>query len=225
MPPIRHLVFFKFLSSSTAAQQQSVSTELSKLPSIIPHILYYKVYPIARDLYAGYPPLNAGYTLMIDSIFADAAALSVYAPHPAHQGVIREFIAPIREDTLAVDYALSESFDVAAWKQLLRPPHLRHIGVLKMKEEFKEEGATIRRELVDLQSSIPVLVSGLEGEQRLSDMYEGYQDRSQGFHHSAELVIKDKQSLKEFTQHPAHKAFNEKHLHKIDRFLAFDYEA
>jgi hypothetical protein len=225
MPPIRHLVFFKFLASSTAAQQQRVSTELCKLPSVIPNILFYQVYPIFRSIQPGHPDLSGGYSMVIDSIFADAAALSVYAPHPAHQGVISQFIAPIREDNLVVDFALSERFNVDAWKQLQVPPHLRHFVVVKVKEEYKEEGAAIRRELAELQSSIPVLLSGVDGEQRQEDLYQGYNDRSKGFVHAVEFAIKDKEGLKEYLDHPAHIAFSKKNLPKLDSAVVFDYEA
>jgi hypothetical protein len=224
MPPLRHLVFFKFFASSTAEQQNAVRTALNELPSVIPNILYYNVFSHARDLHPGYVSKSKGYTMVIDSIFADAKALSVYGPHPAHQGVIAKYINPIREDNLVVDFTLPETFNVDAWAQLQRPPHVRHLVMFRMKDEFKGESRTVSGSLEQLQATIPVILSTLSGEQRLSELYDGYNDRSKGIVNVADLVLKDGAALDAYDHHPDHDKFVKDNIHKLDEILTFDYQ-
>ena len=226
MPPLRHLVLFKFLASSTAEQQKAVSTALSELPSIIPNILYYRVFRLAHNLFPGHSTHSGGYSMLIDSIFADAAALSVYAPHPAHQGVIAKYIAPIREDNLVVDYVLSERFNIDAWKQLQRAPHIRHLLLVKAKADVPEaEMRSGVATMEGLQVSVPGVLSTVSGQQRLSDMYAGYADRSQGVVDVVEIVLQDAQALQTYTSHPEHVAVQKEFGPKLERIITFDYEA
>jgi hypothetical protein len=225
MPPLRHLVFFKFLASSTPEQQLAVKNALSELPSIIPNILFYKVYPLAHNLYPNHSPLNRGYTLLIDSIFTDQSALSVYAPHPAHQGVISKFIAPIRDDNLVIDYELPDRFNLDAFKQLQSPPHIRHLVLYKPKDEVKDEVATINQELEQLQVSIPTILSTSTGQQRTAQMYDGYNDRSKGIHNVVDMVMKDGQGLGVYIDHADHHKFVKKRGKQLEVLMTFDYEA
>ena len=224
MPPLRHLVFFQFLASSTAEQQQAVARALSELPSVIPDILYFKVVPAAPQLYPTHKQLNPGYSLLIDSIFASAHALSVYAPHPAHQGVISKYISPIRSDTFVIDFQLSERFNLDAWKQMQRRPHVRHLVMYKAKAEHSGEEEAMSKELEQLQVPIPGILSTLSGQQRLADLYDGYGDRSKGIVNVVDLLFKDQQAMETYDTHPAHVEFVHKNLPKWDAVVTFDYE-
>ena len=224
MPPLRHLVFFKFLASSTPEQQEAVARALFELPSVIPNILSFKIFRPAVDLFPGHSVTGPPYAMLIDSIFASADALSVYAPHPAHQGVINRYIAPIREDTFVVDYLLSDRFNVDAWQQLQRPPHIRHFVMYSIKPEHAGQEATINKELEQLQTVLPSILSTQSGQQRLADLYPGYGDRSKGIVNVIELLFKDREGRQEYNTHQAHKDFIKKNLPLAGEVVTFDYE-
>lgn len=40
--------------------------------------------------------------------FRDRAALEAYLPHPLHQRVVEDFVVPIREDAIVVDFELPD---------------------------------------------------------------------------------------------------------------------
>ena len=96
---IEHVVLFRWAEDASAEAKDRVEEELRALLTQIPGIL---------DLTYGenFSSRSQGYTHALVVRFEDRAALEVYSPHPAHQRVVQEFIAPIRADTLVVDYEI-----------------------------------------------------------------------------------------------------------------------
>ena len=94
---IEHLVLFRWNADASAEAVTRVMEELRALKGQIPGI---------RDLTCGenFSPRSQGFTHALAVRLEDRAALEAYGPHPAHQRVVQEFIAPIRADTLALDY-------------------------------------------------------------------------------------------------------------------------
>ncbi len=94
---IEHLVLFRWTADASAEAIEQVMDGLRALRGQIPGI---------RDLTYGenFSPRSQGYTHALAVRFEDRGALEAYTPHPAHQRVVQEFIAPIRADTLVVDY-------------------------------------------------------------------------------------------------------------------------
>jgi len=220
MPPLRHLVLFKLSSAATAERVTAMKNALMTLPTLIPNILYYQVVP-----HLSHPPAsNQGYSLMIDSIFADIPALAHYAPHQAHQDVIKNYIMPIREDTLCVDYELPESFNIDAFQQLQHQPHVRHIRVMKPKTSSINAFNTAQSSLSQLEIKVPGILSVMHGAQPVTSLYPGYVDRSQGLLNVIEFVLKDKTALSTCLSHADYQRVTKDLETHLDNAVTFDYE-
>jgi len=96
---IEHIVLFRWTEAASEEAKETVLTELRKLKGKIPGIV---------DLSCGtnFCDRAKGYTHGLVVRFTDRAALETYGPHPEHQRVVQTFIAPIRADILALDYAI-----------------------------------------------------------------------------------------------------------------------
>ncbi len=96
---IKHIVFFKFKASQDKeAQMQKIKTELEQLPAIIAEL---------KELHVG-RNINPAeqWDLSLEAIVEDMQALKAYAIHPAHQTIVKNLIAPIKEDRACIDYTL-----------------------------------------------------------------------------------------------------------------------
>ena len=224
MSLIRHLVFFKFSASSTAAQRQSCIDHLKRLPSVLPDILYYELFPLATNLYPKHHTLNAGYTLMIDSIFKDAKALGVYGPSDAHQSVVKTVIAPIREDNMVIDYPVPSGFDVEAFKQQQTAPAVRHVIAYKLKAGASaSDAAGINAQFKRVQDDVPAVLSTLAGTQPAEPLFEDYPARHKDHTNVLELLAKDAAGLQQYHEHGDHDAIKEHCKPLVDGMFQFDY--
>jgi len=222
MPAIRHLVFFHFKASSTAEQRQAVVDGLKQLPSVIPNILYFELFPLATNLYPGHHTLNNGFTLLIDSVFANVDALAVYQPHDSHQSVIRDRIAPIREgDSLVVDYPLPDTFDIATFKQLQTQPHARHIILYRLKANATAQ--TINALFKTVQNDVPAVINSIAGTQPDQTLFDGWADRSKGLVNVLELVADSASGLQQYHQHKDHDKIKEECKSLVDELFQYDY--
>ena len=96
---VEHVVLFKTTPDATPEQKQRAMRELKTLKDKIPGIL---------DLTVGsnFSDRSQGFDIGLVVRFTDRAALEVYLPHPAHRGCVDEFIAPIKQDVIVVDYEI-----------------------------------------------------------------------------------------------------------------------
>src|ERR1041384_3137770 len=96
---IEHVVLFKLSPSATGEQKARMISELKQLREKIPGIV---------DLSVGsnFSDRSQGFEIGLVVRFVDRAALDVYLPHPAHRGCVEQFINPIREDVIVVDYEI-----------------------------------------------------------------------------------------------------------------------
>ncbi len=96
---IEHLVLFQWKPEAPAKAIAQAMTALRALKGQIPGIV---------DLTCGenFSPRSQGYTHALTVRLTDRAALDAYGPHPAHQRVVQEFIAPIRGSVLSLDYQI-----------------------------------------------------------------------------------------------------------------------
>lgn len=97
---IKHIVFFKFKASEDKKNRMlEIKEELEKLTNIIPEL---------KEIHAG---LNVNpaekWDLALEAIVNDMHDLDIYANHPAHQRIVKNLIAPIKEDRAAVDFTFS----------------------------------------------------------------------------------------------------------------------
>jgi hypothetical protein len=96
---VEHLVLIKLKPGTTAEQREAMCRALRELGSQVPGIV---------EISCGdnFSDRNQGYDVGLAVKFADRAALDAYLTHPAHQSVVANFIQPIREGTIVVDYEI-----------------------------------------------------------------------------------------------------------------------
>ncbi|MFY7778885.1 MAG: Dabb family protein [Elstera sp.] len=103
MARINHVVLFGWTPEATPAQKQACAEALAGLKAVIPGIIAYS----SGDQNSPEPP-GQGIDFGFVMTFTDAAARDAYLPHPEHQRVIREHIAPILRQVQVFDYALAD---------------------------------------------------------------------------------------------------------------------
>jgi hypothetical protein len=96
---VEHLVLFKWKGDASPDAIAAAIRGLKSLKDQIEGIV---------DLTVGenFSARSQGYQCGLVVRFTDRAALDAYGPHPAHQDVVLNLLAPIREDTIAVDYEI-----------------------------------------------------------------------------------------------------------------------
>ena len=94
---IEHVVLMRWREDASREAIERVIVELRGLKDKIPSIV---------DLSCGtnFSDRSNGYTHGLVVRFKDRAGLDEYGPHPEHQRVVQNFLAPIRADVLAVDF-------------------------------------------------------------------------------------------------------------------------
>jgi hypothetical protein len=96
---IRHIVLFTWTEDATDEQKAAVTTELSKLPGVIPEL---RSYTVGAD--AGINQGNHAYGVVAD--FDSVDDYLVYRDNPQHQAVIAAHIKPILATRAAVQLSL-----------------------------------------------------------------------------------------------------------------------
>ena len=94
---VEHLVLFRWKEGADSAAIESALEGLRALEDAIPGILELTCGHNFSDRAKGF---DAGLYVR----FENRAALDAYGPHPAHQRVVQELLAPIREDVIALDF-------------------------------------------------------------------------------------------------------------------------
>jgi len=94
---VEHLVLFRWKEGVDSAAIDSALEGLRALKDQIPGILELTCGRNFSDRAKGF---DAGLYVR----FAGRAALESYGPHPAHQRIVQELLAPIREDVIALDF-------------------------------------------------------------------------------------------------------------------------
>ena len=94
---IRHVALFKWKAGTTPEQIQALEDALTRLPGEVPEI---RAYRLGADL--GLGAGNADFAVVAD--FASLEDWRAYVQHPAHVRVIEEFILPIRESRVVLQY-------------------------------------------------------------------------------------------------------------------------
>jgi hypothetical protein len=96
---IEHIVLFKWKEDAPEEAIRAAMDGLKALRDKIPGII---------DLTCGvnFTDRNQGFGTGLVVRFVDRAALETYGPHPEHQYVVQNLIAPFRTDLIAVDYEI-----------------------------------------------------------------------------------------------------------------------
>ncbi len=93
---IRHVVMWKLLD---AAHAPRFKTLLDTCAGLVPGMLEFEVHIKT-------PGLEANVDVMLNSLFADAAALDAYQTHPHHKAVSAQ-LGPLRETRSVLDHAVT----------------------------------------------------------------------------------------------------------------------
>lgn len=97
---IDHVVLLRWQPGASEAAKDAAATALAALPSKVPGIVRYTAGVQNSPEGKGH-----GYDWGFVMTFTDAAARDAYLPHPEHQRVVAEMLAPIVADVLAFDLA------------------------------------------------------------------------------------------------------------------------
>jgi hypothetical protein len=90
-------VVFRWKPEATAEQRQRVSTELARLPSLVPTL---RSYEFGSDL-----GVNEGnFDFAVFAGFDDMDGYLAYRDNPEHRAMIREHILPIASERAAVQF-------------------------------------------------------------------------------------------------------------------------
>lgn len=95
---VRHVILWKLKDEVTdrAAVKAGIKAGLEGLKGVVPGLLDIRVHT------DGLPSSNAD--VMLDSAFADEAALKGYAVHPAHVAVANGKVRPFTQTRLCLDF-------------------------------------------------------------------------------------------------------------------------
>ena len=223
MTPLRHLAFLRFHSTVTDKQVRDATTAMAALPSLIPGILHFKLYPLSSRATL---TDSHGFTLMVDTIFPSLPVLTAFMTHPAHHTVLKD-MQPLVADRLLFDYYPKprEGFTMHEYNRLQVPPYCRRVVLYRVKEQGQEE--IVGRRFYELhdQQAIPSLLRTVVGKQaEAGEMSEGWVARSQGLDNIVEWVMTDGQGVQQFLEHPAYQRVVKANSAQLSDTLTFDYD-
>ena len=191
----------QFNSSATPAAISSVLDGLSALPSTIPNILCYRFYPLltADVLPAGHLVHPAGFTHILDSLFTSADALRLYDQHPAHHPLQLQ-LEPLLQKILHVDSEMP-GLDVDAFLRAQRTPNVHRLTLVRPREgmDRTEIGPTLQK-WGALPTTVPELVWASVGFSANQTLFDGWQDRTQGYSVVSDMVARDLPSMVVYTK-------------------------
>jgi len=96
---IEHVALFRWKEEASQEAIDGPLAELRQLKDKTPGI-------VAISSAANLSERAKGYTHVLAIRFRDRSALQGFGPHPEHQRVAKNFVSPIRADSLVVDYEL-----------------------------------------------------------------------------------------------------------------------
>jgi len=96
---VRHIVLFRWKEGTTPEQVAAALDGLRTLPARIPEI---RAYVVGADIGG----MDGHWDVAVTGDFDDLAAFRTYFDHPAHQAVVKERVAPIRDARAVVQIEL-----------------------------------------------------------------------------------------------------------------------
>jgi hypothetical protein len=96
---VEHVVLFKLKPEATEEQRRAMLEGLRGMRQAIPGIV---------DLSCGtnFSARSQGYEIGLVVRLTDQNALEGYLPHPAHRSVVEQYIHPISDGVIVVDYEI-----------------------------------------------------------------------------------------------------------------------
>ncbi|KAL3825366.1 hypothetical protein ACJIZ3_021395 [Penstemon smallii] len=148
---VEHIVLFKVKPSVDPSAVSAMLTNLNSLSSL-DTVLHLSVAPVSRCR-----SKTLSFTHMLHSRYRSKSDLATYTDHPEHVRVVVNYVRPVVEDTMAVDW-VAEDFSGPVE---IPPGSAARFTILKLKEEgSKSEVLKVVRGVKDKFPSIEQLTVG-----------------------------------------------------------------
>lgn len=128
---VEHVVLFKVRDGTDTAKVNALISNLRSLFSL-DGVLHIDVAPVLRHRSSA--ASSFGFTHLLHSRYRTKEELAAYSAHPAHVSVVREFVLPICEDIMAVDWVAEFESDPAP----PRPGSAARVTLMKLIESAGE---------------------------------------------------------------------------------------
>ncbi|CAI9100693.1 OLC1v1037849C1 [Oldenlandia corymbosa var. corymbosa] len=126
---IEHIVLFKVKPDVDPSKPIAMANNLTGLASL-DSVLHISAGPLLRCRSS-----SLTFTHMLHSRYASKADLDDYSAHPAHVAVVNDYVKPIVDDVMAVDWVSS----AASGSVTVPPGSAMRLTFLKLKEELGEK--------------------------------------------------------------------------------------
>lgn len=147
---VEHIVLLKVKPSADPSAVNAMLSNLNALRSL-DSVLHISTGPISRCRTAG----ALTFTHMLHSRYRSKADLTAYAEHPAHVSVVSNYVKPIIDDVMAVDWVA----DGFAGETIVPPGSALRLTVLKLKDGAGEVG---KRKVLELARGMKEKLGSIE---------------------------------------------------------------
>ncbi|XP_022999224.1 stress-response A/B barrel domain-containing protein UP3-like [Cucurbita maxima] len=136
-PPIEHVVLFKVKDGVDSSKVNDMLTGLNSLTSL-EQVLHLTAAPVLRNCSSA-----SNFTHLLHSRYPSKEDLSSYSAHSAHVDVVKQFVLPICDDIMAVDWVA----DALQGPVAAPPGSALRITFLKLKENLAQE---VKNEILEV---------------------------------------------------------------------------
>ncbi|CAA0836830.1 Stress responsive alpha-beta barrel domain protein [Striga hermonthica] len=205
---IEHIVLFKVKPDANPSAVDAMISNLNGLTSLEP-VLHLSAGPVARCR-----SKSLAFTHMLHSRYRSKTDLAAYSDHPTHVSVVANYVRPVVEDVMAVDWVADGFSGPAA----VSPGSAVRLTVLKLQESAGESGkGEVLRVVREVKEKFPLIEQLTAGE----NFSPG---RAKGFSICSIAVFKGSKELEELDSE-AEAANEEKDKVRglLDGVLVVDY--
>lgn len=202
---VEHVVLFKVKDGTPPEKATAMISALQALKSL-DQVLDLTAGPALRFSSGTYK-----YTHALHSRYKDKQSLADYSAHPRHVNVVKEFVQPLTDDLLALD-----------WEADLGEPMLPSYGAIRIAVLKPKEGLADpqRFELVEILSGY----KGFFPSVGQVSFGENFSARAKGFTWGSLSLFPRGKELEELNANEEHaKIQNEKVLPQMENFVVIEY--
>lgn len=204
---LRHAVFFKFKPTSSQADVDRVVQAFRELPGKIGEIREFQLGESIAE-----SGRNDGFTHCFLLSFADEAGRAAYLPHPDHKA-FGSALGPHLAGVFVIDY-WGVSQDEGSDKRL------KHAVFFKFKDGTPESDVrAVEAGLAGLPAKIETIKAFEWGTNNSPETHD------QGFTHCFMFTFDSEAGLKQYADHPAHRAEASKLIPLMDKIRVIDFWA
>ncbi|CAN4112014.1 unnamed protein product [Withania somnifera] len=125
---VEHVVLFKAKPDADPSKLSAMVNNLNSLTSLN-QVLYLSSGPLIRDRSSSF-----SFTHILHSRYKSKSDLADYSAHPAHVSVVRQYVSPMVDDIMAVDWVTTDFSGPSG----VPPGSAMRITFLKLKENLGE---------------------------------------------------------------------------------------